>query len=414
MYFYYKLKRSISNKSYTELLNKLYYKISGSDMGKFNLLLANRKYFEATKLGENLYAANSDNITFLKKMAFCCYYSDQHENANSYLKLSLEHKTGYSLEELLNSVQNQILEIEGPITSKYVYIGGFANFGFIEHYAINSNKTKTYITKITSNKKKYNKKGDKESFFYQYICQQYPELINIVPRFIDFKKLDAEGVSLLTVEKINGAQPTKKNVNDIVKISDKINSISLNKAITLGININYNNANSIAKLIHKKSTNKEVFSIMNYKLKTFSNPSSLSSLISRVENLILGIKLYRKIIPETHYSFCHNDFHRNNIIVDDTDGKCYVIDWDNYTVGLKGWDMIYFFGDFQFTFEEILQYYLNLKDSKTINETVWKIFFVYLLIFIWIDRSKSNHLEDKIEGYILPAVEYIEDLSNSL
>ncbi|MCJ7807040.1 MAG: phosphotransferase, partial [Clostridia bacterium] len=33
-----------------------------------------------------------------------------------------------------------------------------------------------------------------------------------------------------------------------------------------------------------------------------------------------------------HYSFCHNDLSPNNIIVETQGARCYVLDWNNYSV----------------------------------------------------------------------------------
>ncbi len=83
-----------------------------------------------------------------------------------------------------------------------------------------------------------------------------------------------------------------------------------------------------------------------------------------------------------------------------------MFDWGNYSYAAKGWDMAYYFGNFEFTFEEIYERYIKGKD-----DTVEQIFYVLMQIYVWTQRLHGRSWTEKAEEYFIPALEFIKKKS---
>lgn len=394
-------------------LLKIYYRFFKKDRFTFNLLMGQHKYAEAIKIGKKIIGKGTNSSEMYRKIAFCSYYAHEKENAINNMQKSLELKIKKSINEIIDMSVKEINTNEKHIESIYTYLGGYSNYGFIEHRFLKSNdKEKIYLTKIIFN----SKKKDREKYFYEEICKQFPQLTMVAPSLISASDFHDEGIMFLTISKIQGYKPINENANEILRINEMIESISLHEAKNIFKEIGSYKSKYESMMLHRKSVNSEIITDLYKLLKKKDNHIESDEFINRLKRVILGDKMYKKITPKYHYAFCHNDFHKNNILTDNHNNRCYVLDWNCYSYSLKGWDMAYYFGNFEFTFEEIKELYINRKYSsdRSVDEKVGILYYVFLQVYIWALRLRGDDWFSKRNEYFQPAIEYIELLAEQI
>ncbi|WP_377887505.1 phosphotransferase family protein [Alkalihalobacillus sp. R86527] len=420
MYILYKIKGLVKKGEYVDVIKRNVYKLISNfterEMQKFNSLLESHRYSEAVEVGKKMVINKRNDSAFLKKMAFCSFYAERYKDARNYMESCLVLNTGRNVNEIVDIVSNNIFSSLERVKSNYIYLGGHSNLGFIEHnYTDEAGISYIFITKIVCDKN--TNRINREQFFYSEICREFPQLTHVAPKAIGFSNISNNGITLLTYEKISGHKPNNSNLTEILKINNIIETISYEKAKKFIDKKLLNNDKYVARLVHKKIINMEIFSEINHVLKRTNGSEETSLLINRLKNAIFEKKLYKKLNPAIHYSFCHNDFHKNNILAShDYINKSYVFDWNNYSIALKGWDMAYYFGNFEFTFNEILEKYIvtSLQYENNEDESIARIFFVFILIYIWIHRLRGVSSKDKNSQYFRPAIEFVEELVDTL
>lgn len=417
MYSYYKIRRGIKEGYFLEIinrrLNRLRLKLFHNNIYNYNRLISEGNFEKALEIGEKELNKYKDDIYLTKKNAFLEHRSGNHEYAEVLMKKALGL--------FLNSDTNRLIQlsrIELPANCRYEssfkYFGGNINFGFIFHNKESANdSSNNYLTKIMDSSGKI-KSINKEIYFYQNIYKKYPIFRTISPNILNSTEKVNSKYSLLTVEMLEGKRPSNNDISEILKINSSIETISYNEALPLieSFGSSIDTQRLAARELHSKIMNKHIFSEMKYLLNMTKNDNTeLLEIIKNLERIIISKKLFRNIIPEIHYSFCHNDFHKNNIILERESDKKWVIDWNTYGVALRGWDMNNYFGRFHFSFDEILKLYINKCDfCEKENLIIAKIFFVYMQIYKWVLNLKGKESEDKLIKYFRPASIYIEEL----
>ncbi len=77
--------------------------------------------------------------------------------------------------------------------------------------------------------------------------------------------------------------------------------------------------------------------------------------------------------------------------------------------------MNYYFGDFEFEFDEIKESYIDkIKFDDKVDEKIAKFYFAFMQIFIWIKRLEGESCCDKFESYFLPAFNFMEKTTKML
>ncbi len=392
------------------LLLKILQKLFNKKRYQFIQLILQHKYTEAAELSQLLIKDNSNNIRLYKDTAFALFYSGQIELSTQYMRESLEMKLGMPFEQFINN--SYILPEERKQISEvsYVYLGGYANYGFVKH-GYKEPQDLYLLSKVVQ----YNSDRikNKEQYFYENICYDYRQLDEIVPKLIKVFKFKERKIMFITTEYINGSKPDNVDVKEVLKCNSVIESISYEQAKNF---FNYTICDRTkyhAMYLHKK----------NICLEMISNISSILSCnhteygmdyVKRLKDIVVNGKMYKHIIPYKHYAFCHNDFHRNNIIT--YKGKCYIIDWNSYSYAMKGWDMAYFFGNFEFTFAEICTLYIDeyLYKNNEKSSVIGTFFYIFLQIYIWSNRLRERSFTDRTQEFFLPALSYMEKLYNEI
>ncbi|MBU1013208.1 MAG: hypothetical protein KKG99_09385 [Bacteroidetes bacterium] len=419
MFSYYKIRRSIQKGYFLEIikrrLNRLRLKLFHNNIYNYDRQISAGNYEKAFEIGKKELIKYKDDIYLTKKNAFLAHRSGNHEYAEVLMKKALVL--------FLNSDTNRLIQLSRiglpancGYDSGFKYFGGNTNFGFILHNKESANGSSyNYITKIMDSSGRM-RSINKGIYFYLNIYEKYPKLKTICPNFLNsIEKVDSK-YSLLTVKMIEGKISSINDISEILKINSIIETISYNEALPL-IEIfgsSLDTQRLAAGELHTRMMNEHIFSEMKYLLnKSKNDHNELLEIIKNLERIIISKKLYRNIIPEIHYSFCHNDFHKSNIISEYESDKKWVIDWGAYGVALRGWDMNNYFWNFAFSFDEILKLYINKCDfCEGNNLIIAKIFFVYMQIYKWVLKLKGEESQDKLIKYFRPASIYIEELYN--
>tara|TARA_B100000214_G_scaffold175236_1_gene126009 strand:+ start:345 stop:1592 length:1248 start_codon:yes stop_codon:yes gene_type:complete len=405
MFFVLKLKRKLLNGELatiiSSLIKKIHLNLFFRDIVYFNKLVALHEYQEAYTYSQNKsLLKHNKNPELVRKIALSAYYSGNKEEATKIFedRLFLFHKIN---KKQLLLTSEEFLPKDIVFVTKYVYLGGYANSGFLLH--------KSEGLSLASKIIKKTKLENKEVFFYTKIFLKYAFFSSFTPIFFSIHNNKKKNFIILTAEHILGERPNNSKIQTILKINRYIESIDYKEALSLLNPIGLDKGKAKARNLHKKSTNVEIFSEIKNRLEK-SNNFKLEALVSILKSIILENHLYKLINPDIHYSFCHNDFHKNNII-SQTENICKVFDWNSYSVALRGWDMCYYFGNFEFKFSEIEEIFINkINHCSNKDLVIAKIFYIYIQIYIWVLRLRNKSSFEKMNDYFVPAIKSIEVL----
>jgi len=355
------------------------------DKIKFYYFLKSHKYKEAVDSIEMDKISRENDPLFLRDLAATFYFSNKKNESTEILKKSLYILLG---KEKDIEIKQSIVKYIDNSSVIYKSLGGFSNFGFFLTNDSNESENKRII-KILDNSK-----GTREIDFYNSI----KEVSNLCDHllYIDSKK--GTNLSLLVMKYVDGSKPSNLDVDKVLKLNMKIMNIDKN----IGVN-NRNINNGFSNVLHEKKTiSKELNKIIrNLKYKEGTN-LLINDLYSLRDEILL-MDFYKLIDPLKHYTFAHNDFHKNNIIV--SSNSLYILDWNSFSVSAFGIDMAYFFGNFEFSFAEIKEIYIK----KIINQVDSISLVVYCIqqIVIWVKRLHGQTPDKYYDTHFSPIIKYI-------
>lgn len=332
---------------------------------------------------------------------------DDDRARKSYIR-GLESKHSLSMREILKKVQSGFINKTGYVETEYITIDGFNNYGGFIH---TSDKNK-YFTKIS----RASKGAKREELFYREICEKFPVLKEVTPKYIDSQMID--GVSYLTMEMIDEDIVEKKDIREVVEITQKIGSINYEDLINDYPNPDYafqmrNKPTAIAIFftkIHKRKYNENLFFLLYKLIEQKQYPKIVADVIKQLETLIMDNNLYYFISPNRHFSLVHRDFTNRNIKYNKRDDTIKVFDWAGFSLAPHFITLARYFSSSLTDYKSIQSFYLN-DDNKNGNlSLIEKIFFLYSLILLYILRLKEKKIDKNLNKYILPAVEDLERL----
>ncbi len=348
-------------------------------------LLNKKKFAKAAEVCSMFLAHHPNDIQVLRQYAFAKYYMGNSAEATALMRSALELHTSTSVDDLVKKIPFAEYETE------YVYNGGNSNWGAFIHRPIQGKNLPSLYSKIVTDTK------NREIFFYENIDRRLLVLSEI-PEYHGSYKISGSGIVLITNTFFNNTDAADIPLDCILKANQKIESIPYKQCLNLFKKSGFYTSKYYAMYLNKPNVLAEVIQTIDCVVK----PSEFG-LDVNLKDLFITSKLYKKIIPEKHYAFCHNDFHKNNIKVDDVLNTCYIFDWENYSYSIKGWDMAYFFGDFKYDFEQILDCYIKHK-----SDPVEQIFYVLMQLFIWTRRLNGRDWREKAVSHFIPAMEYLK------
>ena len=406
MNFIFKVKKIIINVGFKHLfqtlLKNLYLNVFYKDIIVFNKLVSLQKYSEAYSysLREKLLIKHTNSLDIIRKIAISSYFSGKKKEALKIFESRLYSFIGLTKKELIQFSKETLPE-NITFESEYEYFAGYSNYGFILHKSEYLN----ILSKVVQKKKSSIK--NKEVYFYEQIYQNINFFKEFTPQFISLQHDLKNRFFIINTEQICGVKPENNNVQSILEINKKIESINYNASLKMLRPVGLDPDKIIARNIHKKSTHIDVFKQINSSLNS-SKDQKLINLIDSLKHIVVETNLYKFINPEIHYAFCHNDFHKNNIIAEDNN-ICKVFDWNTYSVALRGWDMCYYFGNFEFEFDKVKELYIDkMNHCEGENLIIAKIFYTYLQLYIWVLRLRAQPASDRMDDYFIPAINYIK------
>jgi thiamine kinase-like enzyme len=407
MNFIFKVKKIIINVGFKHLIKtlikNLYLNIFFKDIIFFNKLVSLQKYSEAYSysIREKLLIKHTNSLDIIRKIAISSYFSGKKKEALKIFESRLNSFIGLTKKQLIQ-FSKEALTKNITFKSEYEYFAGYSNYGFILHKSEYLN----ILSKVVQKKNSFIK--NKEIYFYEQIYQNINFFKEFTPQFISLQHDLKNRFFIINTEQIRGVKPDNNNVQSILEINKKIESINYSDSLKMLRPVGLDPDKLIARNIHKKSTHIDIFNQINNLLNS-SKDQKLLNLIDNVKHIVVNSNLYKFINPEIHYAFCHNDFHKNNIIAVDNN-ICKVFDWNTYSVALRGWDMCYYFGNFEFEFDKVKELYIDkINHCEGENLIIAKIFYTYLQLYIWVLRLRSKPASDKMDDYFIPAINYIKN-----
>lgn len=357
---------------------------------KFQKLISLHKYKEALSYGV---AISDSSPGILKDLSACAYFSDEYELSTEYMKKYLANNNApvtdfyKRIEELLVAEENLQFTFKGQ--------GGFSNCGFI---LIDGQNSK-YIGKIME----LSRDSLRELYFFENMMQNL-QMDASIPVY--YGSVQQNNYICL----ITGYYPAAKTAAlfdrrfydlllKLMKFQKEDVCFPKNRYL-------HYKGNCEAGLLHKKHANEYIIATIRQNLE-LAKAEDLLFKIERLNDCIVGRRLYKHIDSQYHYGFCHNDYHRNNLL-SCTDSIC-ILDWGNYSYLLKGWDLTYYLGNFELAFPEISD--LIEKDIYPTNEKhdlIGRIFLVFAFVYVWSSRLHGAYAPEQGANFFIPAIQYIE------
>jgi len=410
------------------VINRIMNRISTADWRKnyrlFNQCFSRRQWINAAALGGDIECHFKDDAEFLRRLAVCNWQIGQTQSAEQHMKAALTAKLqrdpNINLNAVIQLLHQSIHEEAGSVRANYVYVGGEANFGFIEHILETPEGKKQYFTKIAN----LTAAGE-EKRFYTEICDRYPELLQLMPKVIKILVLPGCKLCLITNEKISGRPACFDHLPEIIRLVDIMGSIrpdsTASRTAVRSKNGKYELSdhqyfpfvgfNGVFTSIDQESSNRQVFRWLEDRAEKMTCTDEACPLVRRMNEVILGGRMFERLNPVANFNFCHLNFSRENIIVDESADKYWIIDWEMYGFAPRGYSLIHFIHVYDLPFGRIKKIYLDSWFEEDLNSLIGKVFFIYPLIVSYFVRSAHMDADVFIMDHLQPAVEYLEYLN---
>lgn len=380
---------------------------------QFNYYYKSKQWQKAIESSELILETEDGDEKLLHRLAICYSKVDRKDKSKIYIAKSLRLRTNHSIDYIVSIVQDSVFKDNENVKSEYTYIGGSDNLGFVKHEYIKDIKKYEYLTKMIPINYPMDHFAYKEEYFYYIICKNHTELKTIAAQAIDCMEMKKERLFLITFIKVNNDEKNKKNLDDIININKNIEaSIKYDEIVEILKVTDKGKSRPFSSLMHKSFTHKVIFKRMKDKTSNLNSNYNIEEFIGRIEHIMIGLKMYEHIEPKERYIFCHGDFDENNILYDKQSDTYNVIDWSGYRLGMKGYDLTKYFWSFGLSFKEIREIYLDSTENGI--DDIERIFFAYNFLIISIERLDRNKIDEEITERIIPATEYIENLSKEI
>jgi thiamine kinase-like enzyme len=363
----------------------------------FHQYINRNDWKKAIELGGELNKLYPENTYYALKLSEC--YRKINNKVLAIKTIERYLKLNFDLYNIIQKIENEI-DNNSSYESIYIPIDGTQNFGAFIHYPI-SKKGRAYLTKISKKSA-----WQKEKVFYNNILRSFPKLLEITPSLINYIEMDSSDICFVTMEKINGNIPKINDqiIKEMINVHLLISSIKYKDIVHLVEIPNYigvidesypsvplNALHSLASM-HLESTNLKIINfILNEMYKENYDIRSIN-LMNYIKRLIIEQKLYKKLNLEKHYALQHGDFFMDNFLIQNSNGKLFIIDWGRMILAPKWNDIVAFFANEKIPFNKIEKYYLN----NAYLDSLEKLFFIYNLIIAWFIVFDCD---DFMEGY---------------
>ena len=373
--------------------------------GLINKHVENHRYASAVEYIEKNRIQRDDRY---KRLYAYCLQAEGREEASGIMLECLESEYNVDAGEMTAFLADRINV--GKSLIEYRYLGGLGNLG--NFLVKNEAGSFAYIVKILDRTKKNN-----EVFFYREIAARHAEIAEHIPFCRGIYEY-GDKLRFLCMEYIDPRPVDSACDSSAVKFVEKLGSISRSECLGLfsESRVRLYAGNAEVSRLHRCIPIKMIVEKELLILENTPDSALLSAQIRETGNRIADGKLYRKVVPSIHYTFCHNDFHRKNLFKAGSDG-IKAFDWNNFRTGIYGWDLIYYWGNFESPFSEIKRLFIDpqrAKYSSRSSMSVWNLFFDFCLIYVWICRLHGKSCAEYMDDFFMPAVEDIRELISAL
>ncbi len=319
----------------------------------------------------------------------------------------LSLKYGLTRIQVIEKVQSVFAETYDIESCEYHFLGGALNCGFIETVVLDpySKKSKTLLTKLVEGEQ------NRDETFYRVVYPLVETLHPMIPKLIDLRTL--QGLTLLTTEKVEGRTPSEEDFKTVLDASRVIEAIPFGRIMAIFNALDINIYERF--FVTRRSLLQSYWNIYLTLASKTDNPAHIYTVFTRQYRMLRDIKIHHLAI-DANYSFCHGDFHKDNILVQN--GTVIILDWTHYKLAPLGNDVEYYFHIYQDhfpDFSEIRQRYLDQRfplhgDAR--QNAVSILLFIHQVTRSRVIRLKHGELEADYERFFLPAVEYAIDIAS--
>jgi len=390
--------------------NKQYPKSENILAELLNLCMTLNDWQSAVNMSEELIKVTPKNGKYYLELGRAYAQLRENSGAKAAFKVGLIYHHEMSTEQLIEKIQKRIVDDSTKIKTEYTFLGGMNNLGVLLH-DYQDNRSITKITRIDD-------AALREKLFYKHVLTDNKVLKDTVPAFIDEATMD--GIQYLTIEKIDSVQ---KNIDikNIVLTAEQITEVSYNDLIS-----KYPNPSYVHRLrrgigpdivyfftkIHEEAQNKNLFATAEVFAQQYSFSADVINMLNRLEESILQHQLYKRIIPEKHYTLQHSDFKLDNMSIRASDESIVVLDWGSFSIAPRFMDMMTMFGNLPVSLDEIKTEYLH--NDEVALEPIEQIYFLLGYFFMYFVKLNEENMKNLANKMMLPAVEELELLVEQL
>lgn len=322
-------------------------------------------------------------------------------------KNQLQKLLGAKLSMLINECEAIVKEqTQENVYTKIRNLGGVNNFGMLMHYSLKNDKPLA-ISKI-----EINELAERENRFLQWQKKYHDNILAAEPFGIT-KKIEERYtcfISSVLIEPKQFSYSKAKNLYQrLGNNSESLSFLAINgKKETLidEIDDSTNIKSILTHLVSRFSTeNAEVFykRIISRNKELFSLSclvfSDLQKCMGKTYSILSAVNL------SSYEGLVHGDFKAQNILEDNELYK--VIDCQYYTYGIRLWDLAFLYSKNE-KFHKIQRY---IDEFELIEERLFIIFFYLLAV---ITNAKKKRVKKISHNQLLPALEYLKHLLNTL
>lgn len=414
MYLIDSVKKIIHEGEYKTLYDEVLLKINTLRWKKkyqtFNDYYSNHQWEQAITASEKTLEKGVADGEFHRKLANAYIHLNSQEKATAHMQKAFSLNSLTDVQSIIAWIEETTFPEHKTIHSQFTYLGGADNLGFIEHTIGTGKGTRKYLTKIVPTTYPLDHFAKKEQYFHIKVRPKYPSLQELTLDLIGDAEIKAAELLLMTFPKLANDGISRENIPTFIQLTKKINAAIPAYEISRILEVtDKGKAPQLSALMHKASTHRIIFRKIRSKIKTLDERDILEQVVAQMEQLILGLALYKEIDLATDYVFCHGDLNESNVLYNEKETSYVVIDWSSFRLGLRGYDLAKFFAGHGVTFMEMNEQYLDkIFDENKVNP-VQQVFFIYHLFIFWIDLLDLENVEAAVTESMVPAIEYAQE-----
>ena len=283
---------------------------------------------------------------------------------------------------------------------------GWENIGFLSHSSLDKNFHA--LTKIGTAYQLSN-----EPLFYAQISNKYPDLIDKVPHFIDYRLGRFGVVNLLTMQRVGGKPCGVSDFDNLINLHFETLQkcpfdIELQEILKQPFLINYNHIHLSKSYgrIHEEIHFHQILDWIDLALSEKPYDKMIISNIKDLTNIMKSREFYKCIIPEQHYTLCHGDYSLNNVLYDEELNQYHIIDWTQCNFGPKMMDISTILRkqrEYTYSYVELEEILSNMKKQYAISG-IDEFLFYFGSILVSLMLKRGTIIEEDPSIFFMPAI----------